>query len=425
MPFNLALQIALRHLGARKRQTLLAMLGIVVGGGIFALMLAITIGQQGFLEERLIDISPHILVTPDRLEQPTTRNLIAEYEKNALIELRVNVPPTARKELKPYTELVARVEQIRPDVVAVAPYVLVQGVFRKGTRYETVTVRGVDPEREKNIARLAESIVEGKLADLGRIPDGAAIGSGIAKRLEIGIGDNFSLVTPSGAIQSLRVAAIFESGVGSVDDKRGYINLAMAQSLRNMPRNSVTGLSVQVAELDRVAEVKRMVQNATGYETETWQETNAQILEFQERQRLTSQILVVFVFITAAFGITNTLVAIVLQKKPDIAIMKSFGISRGDVTRVFILEGIMIGLIGGLLGALAGYGLAHLFSTLNLVPQNNDRAYIRFDRFPVSLDYGIYLFTFALSLVMSIAASFFPARRAAKVAPVRVLRGER
>jgi lipoprotein-releasing system permease protein len=189
-----------------------------------------------------------------------------------------------------------------------------------------------------------------------------------------------------------------------------------------MQRNAVTGLSVQVRDIDRVGEVKDVLQGTTGYRSETWEEGNAQILAFQGRQQMTSRILVIIVFITAAFGISNTLVAIVLQKRQDIAVMKSFGVSRRDVARVFLLEGVMIGLIGGILAALLGYGLATLFGRLDLFPANNDRAYIRFDRFPVSLDYSIYLFTFALSLLMAVAASFFPARRAAKFIPVKILR---
>jgi lipoprotein-releasing system permease protein len=423
MPFRLALQIALRHLGSRRRQTLLATLGIVVGGAIFALMVAITIGQQRFLEERLVDTSPHLRITSNLTDPVTTQNLIREREKDALIELRMNVAPTTRRELKPYTELVAKVEALKLDVTAVAPYVTVQGVFRKGTRYEMVTVRGIVPEREKKIARLAENIVEGRLEDIGRMPDGAAIGTGLARKLGIGIGDNFSLVTPSGAIQNLRVAAIYESGVANLDDKQGCIDLGLAQTLRRMSRNSVTGMSVQVDDLARVDEVKRMVESATGYEAETWEESNAQILAFQARQRITSQLLVIFVFITAAFGISNTLVAIVLQKKSEIAVMKSFGVSRRDVTRVFILEGAMIGLAGGLLAALAGYGLAMLFSGLDLVPKGNERAFVRFDRFPVSLSPGIFLLTFVLSIVMAIVASALPARRAARYGPAQVLRG--
>lgn len=422
MPFRLALAIALRHLRSRPRQTVLATLGIMIGGGIFALMLAITAGQQEFLREKLIDISPHLLVTSDRIQPVTARNLL--QEEDALVELRVNTPPTSRHEVKPYTEMLERAGDASAMISAVAPYVLVQGVFRNGTRYQTVTVRGIDPVLEQHIANLASNIREGTLPGLGRMPNGAAIGSGLARKLGVGIGDYFSFVVPSGAIQQLQVAAIFTSGVASFDDRRGYINLSLAQSLRRMPRNSVSGLSVQVRDVQSVAQVKAEVERATGYQTETWEETNAQILEFQERQRVTSRLLVIFVFITAAFGISNTLVAIVLQKKQDIAIMKSFGVSRGGVVVIFMLEGAVIGLVGGLLAAGLGYGLAELFGRLNLVPLNSDSSYIRADRFPVSLAPSIYLFTFGISVVMAVAASLFPARRAAKFIPVKILRGE-
>jgi lipoprotein-releasing system permease protein len=133
---------------------------------------------------------------------------------------------------------------------------------------------------------------------------------------------------------------------------------------------------------------------------------------------------VIFVFITAAFGIANTLVAIVLQKKMDIAIMKSFGVTRGNVVKIFLIEGIVLGIVGGALAALFGYTLASFFSQINLFPQNNPRAYLRFEKFPVSLDAWIFLMTFGLSLLLAIVASIAPARRAATFIPVKILRGE-
>jgi lipoprotein-releasing system permease protein len=181
---------------------------------------------------------------------------------------------------------------------------------------------------------------------------------------------------------------------------------------------------VQVRDLDNVGEIQQTIQNAVGYEVDTWEELNAQILSFQGRQRNTTRILVVLVFITAAFGIANTLVAIVLQKKTDIAIMKSFGVTRGGVVRIFLIEGVVLGIVGGLLAALLGYLLATLFGQYNLFPQNNPNAPLRFEKFPVALDTWIFVLTFGLSVLMAIVASIAPARRAAGFIPVRILRGE-
>src|SRR5690606_3421427 len=136
------------------------------------------------------------------------------------------------------------------------------------------------------------------LQSLGRTPNGVVVGSGLARKLLVREGDDLQFVTPSGDIRALKVVAVFTSGVASFDDRRGYINLALAQSLRGMQGNAVDGLSVQVRELGRMGEVKDILQRVTGYRAETWEETNTQILEFQARQRITSRLLVIFVFIT-------------------------------------------------------------------------------------------------------------------------------
>ncbi len=423
VPFRLALTIAVRHLLARRRQTILAVLGVVVGGAIFALMVALTVGQGRFLREKLIDTSPHIVVRSQRLNPIVARSLLP-IGKGGALELITNVPPTARSEVKPYTGILARLEKLSTDVAAVAPLVLLQGVYRNGARYQTVSVRGVVPGRERNIARLARSIRQGSLDALERTPSGTVIGRGLARKLGVDIGGRISFITPAGTVEQIVVVAIFESGVASFDDARGYINLSLAQSIRGMQRNAVSGLSIQVVDLDRVDAIRDRVQRITGYVAETWEESNGQVLALQARQQSTTQLLVIFVFVTAAFGIANTIAAIVLQKKPDIAIMKTFGVSRSGLASIFLLEGAMIGLVGGLLAAVGGYWLASLFGALDLFPRNSERASVRFDTFPVSLDLTIYAVTFGLSLVKAMLASLLPARRAARYAPVPIIRGE-
>jgi lipoprotein-releasing system permease protein len=422
MSFGLAFSIARRHLLARRRQSLLAMLGIVLGGAIFALMVALSAGQMEFLRAKLIDISPHIIVTSDRMQPAVSRNLLGKSD--AVTELVTSTPPSARKELRPYSELLGKAEKASPLIVAVAPYVVAHGVFRNGMRHETVSVRGIEPEREKYIGRLKENIRSGNLEALRGTPNGTAIGRGLARKLDVAPGDDITFITPRGAIEQLRVVAIFESGIASFDDRLGYINLAFAQSIEQRSRNAVTGLSVQVRDPDRIDEVVNALQMATGYRAESWEESNAQLLDFQQRQRLTTRILVAVVFVVAAFGISNTLIAIVLQKKLDIAIMKSIGISSRSIVLIFLIEGMIIGCVGGMLAAVLGYLLSDIVAQLDIFPADNPVGYLRFERVPVSLDLSIYLFTFVLSMLMATVASILPARRAAKFIPVQVIRGE-
>ncbi|HVZ38255.1 MAG TPA: ABC transporter permease [Candidatus Kapabacteria bacterium] len=433
---RLAMQIALRHLRARRRQTILATLGIVIGGGIFALMVAITAGEQDFLEERLIDVSPHITLTSDRLQPLTAQNLLREPSQSpdseqpdaarhdAVIELRRNVPPQARKELKPYPELQSLVEHGLPDAVAVAPFVAMDGAIRNGTQSQMASVRGIDPVRERAIAHLAANVVAGRLEDLAQRPDGVVLGSGLARKLHTSVGGTCSMVTSSGTMQPLTVTGIFESRIASLDDHRAYINLATAQRLRGLSRTAASGLSVRVRDIDRVAEAGRMLQRLTGFRTETWRETNAQILASLERQGAAVRLLAILVFVTAAFGIANMLVRIVLEKKPDIAIMKSFGMPRGVIARTILFEGAIIGGAGGVLAAGVGYGVALLCSNIQLISIASDQADLRFDRFPVALDPAIFVMAFGLSMFMAIAASVLPARRAARFVPVQIIRGE-
>lgn len=427
MSFGLALRIALRHLGGRRRQTILSTLGVAVGGAVFSLMVAVTQGQHLFLREKLVDITPHLIVTGERLKPITASYLLDDprtrRDDSSVVELTMNVPPTYRSDLRPYPAMMEQLEKRKDVIAAVAPYITVQGVARNGTRVETAVLRGVDPEREGRIGRVVRDMQRGSLVMLDKIGNGVILGDGLARKLNIDSGADFRFIVPSGAIQTLRVVGIVKSGVAAFDDQRGYIPLALAQNLRGMGRDAAGGLSIQVQDLEKVEAVKPLAEEVTGHRAETWEESNAQILGFQERQQTTARLLVVFVFLTAAFGIANTLVTVVLQKRTDIAVMKGFGMSRGGIAGVFLLEGAIIGIMGGVLAGALGYGMANYFGTLNLL-RGNERALLRFETFPVALDPIIFIGTAVLSIVMAMLAAVAPARRAARAVPVEIIRGE-
>jgi len=405
----------------------LSTLGVAVGGAIFSLMVAVTQGQHLFLREKLVDITPHLVVTGERLKPITASDLLddprSRRDDSAVVELTMNVPPTYRSDLRPYPALLAQLEKRSDIVEAVAPYITVQGVARNGTRVETAVLRGVEPEREVRIGRVARDIRRGSLGALDRVGNGVILGDGLARKLNVDSGADLRFIVPNGAMQTLRVVGIVRSGVAAFDDRRGYIPLVLAQNLRGMGRDVAGGLSVQVRDLEDVEAVKPIVEGIAEHRVETWEESNAQVLGFQERQQFTARLLVVFVFLTAAFGIANTLVTVVLQKRLDIAVMKGFGVSRRGIAAIFLLEGAIIGLAGGVLAGVLGYAMASYFGTLNLL-RGNEQALLRFESFPVSLDPAIFIGTALLSVVMAMVAALAPARRAARAVPVEIIRGE-
>jgi len=421
MTVGLAFAIAIRHLGARKRQSALATLGVAVGGGVFALMLAIANGQSDFLRERLIEFSPHITVRSLKVNPTVARSLVTP-SKGGVLELRTNVPPAERREVKPYDEVMARLEALAPDVTAVAPFVSLPAALRNARHSATVDVRGVVPSRERRIGRWVETIRDGSLDSMERMPSGIVIGRGLARTLNAGVGSTLAFVGPNGRVERVVVAAVFESAISTLDDGRVFVNMPFAQAIRGMQRNAATGISVETSDITRAYAIRDRVQDMTGFVAETWEETNAQRISFQARQNTTTEVLVMLVFATGAFGVANVLTAVVLQKRRDIAIMKSYGVSRVGLVSVFLIEGGIIGLVGGVLAAVSGYLGAMAFGSMNLFPQSSAGSYLRFEQFPVSLDPSIYLATIVVSALMSLAASAFPAGRAARCSPVDNIR---
>ncbi len=414
----LILEIVRKHLAFKKKQTVLVIAGVAVGSMVMILTFAITNGIIWDIKNKIIEVSPLITVKGEKIEGK--KHLLFDGKKNYdSYYITSRIPPDEKNEIKPYTRIVSLLDGIK-GIDAVSPYVFSRGVLRERTLTQQCFIKGIIPEREKNIANLSQKLETGSLSELGYTPNGVLMGSGLAKKLKAKYHDLILLTGENGHVYNLIVVGTFSTGFGAVDDKNILINLRFAQNIKGYPDDIVSAIGIHTTSLAEVDPVAKLAGRITGYKTETWEEANANLIDLFERNNNITLFLVVFVFIVAGFGIANVLITIVLQKRQDIAIMKSFGMSKTSVQMIFITEGIILGLKGTVIGEIAGHFLANFISTLPVSFGNS--AVIRNDHLVTYQTALSFVITACFSVLISAAAGWGPARRAAKENPVEIIR---
>jgi lipoprotein-releasing system permease protein len=411
--------IAVRHLGGKRRQTLLVIAGVTIGSMVMILTLALGEGIVQDIKDKIIETSPYIVITGERVEPKETQLYRVPADSSIAYSMLSRVKPNEKKQIKPYPETMAILASIKA-VNGAAPFVFTHGVLRYHSVTKQGVIKGIVPSLETSIGDLGSKVVTGSLNELTFTKDGILLGGGLAKKLRAVYHNSIDITGESGKVFQVRVAGTFVSGFGAIDDNTAYINLALAQQLNNVPENAVSGIGIHTTSLDVVNETSALLRTVTGYKTETWEETNENVIALFKRNNSITVFLVLFVFVVSGFGIANVLITIVLQKQHDIAVLKSIGVSRMSIESIFLIEGIILGVIGAVVGGLSGHLITNLISSLPI--SYGENAVVRNDHIVTVQRTYFYVLTTVFSIVISAVSSLGPARRAARLNPVEILR---
>lgn len=324
-------------------------------------------------------------------------------------------------------------------VAAATQNVVGTSILSFGSREVGAQLCGIDPEMQDRVVSTDEFMTSGRLSDLHSASGAIILGSGLAERLGVRRGDTIgaSLSAAGGASLSaastgaggdssthaersrtLRVVGVFHTGIVPIDSVRAYTLVTLAQQLLSLGRD-VNRVVLRLWNHEQAREVAADVEAMTGYRTESWQEQNANFLSIFTLQRVITYIVTSGITIVAAFGILNVLIMLVLEKLPEIAMLKSMGYTAADVTVVFLFEGLAIGVLGVLLGSAGGCGLTEFLGTLP-IPQ---KGLIESEHLVMSNEPRLYAIAAAYSLAATLVAATLPALRAGRLDPVVTLRG--
>lgn len=278
-------------------------------------------------------------------------------------------------------------------------------------------VFGINIDDHLRVSDLGHQIIAGNLASLQESPSAALIGSVLAERLQLGVGDSF-IITAKGQSQRYHVAAIYETGVSDIDKVRIYMPLEEARSLLKKPTGA-TFIQISLYNPDRAPALSEQMRDVLHYKVTPWEEREKTWLAVFRALRISSAITVTVFTLIAGLAMFNTLAMIVLEKTKDIAILRSMGYERRDITRIFLWQAGIVLAIGSVVGALLGAVVTWAVSKVPLPISG----IFKTEHFIVSWDPRHYVYAIATAIVMVMVASLIPARRAARLEPGDIIRG--
>jgi lipoprotein-releasing system permease protein len=409
--------LAARYLRAKRRQavvgvvTAISVAGVAAGVAALVIALAITNGMRRDLQERLLGSSAHVEL------------------------MRVDADG-----IRDWRPLLERLRQV-PHVTAASPGIYEEVMVSHGPRAGFALVKGIVPDQERTVSNLLDSITSGSAggldpnavsASIATVP-ALVLGSDLAGQIGVQVGDQVVVTSPQGELnpviglvpkfQSFRVTGIFHSGFYQYDSSMAFVRLTDAQRLFDEP-DLLSVISFKVDNLNRAPEIGRSIEQAAGkgYMTTNWMEQNRELFRALKLEQIVTFIVIALIVIVAALNILIALTMMVMEKTRDIAVMMSFGVEPGQVRRIFLMQGLLISLVGTAIGLALGYFAAWAGGHYHFIHLSAEVYSI--DTLPFAPRPIDGVIVAAVSIGMSMLATLYPSSAAASVLPAEALRYE-
>lgn len=414
------IKIALTHLFSKKRQTIVAMLGVTFGIAIFIFQAGLMSGFQTTFIEETVNTTANIRIFNEaEKNRPNVLDKIRIDSSTHWNAVRNQKPKEEETKIKNGYQIIAALEK-DPEVSGVSPFLGAQVIFKIGIAQAAGRASGVDIVKENVLFNVSKNMTQGDITKLQTIPNGIILGEGLADLLGAKMNDNMTVISPLGVSLEMKVVGINRSGLTEVDKTRAYINIRNAQKLLQVDGAYITDINIKLKDINKAEALAKFYQKKFGYRALDWKEANANIFGIFKIQNLITYLIIVSILIVSGFGIFNILMMIIYEKMPDIAILKAIGYKDIDIRKIFLTESLIIGIIGGLLGLLLGFALQKIIGSVRMnIKGFISMEYLRFNSSP-----GFYLFAYCFGLIATAVAGYIPARKAAKVDAIDIIRGK-
>ncbi len=396
------LKVALRYLLSNRVQSALLIGGVAIAVTVFTFNAALINGLAEFQIQRVVGSSAHVIIEPAKAT-PALMKATDGAERLTATQRSIE----RRAQIKQWRTVANSVENL-PGVTAMSLNILGTGLLSRGQMTMPVTLKGVEPSRLSAIAPVDQSIIAGEprlgLNDL-------LIGRKLASDLGLGVGQPVFVQSDQGRERTLTVRGIYTTGVDSLDARLGYVNLETARVLFDLPEG-LSEIELKLENIYVARALARQIANGTGLEVSAWMDKNQRLREALEGQGSSGSIIKMFTLITIVVGVASALLLTTMRRRPEIGIMRSFGLSERFVLSVFMLQGALIGIIGSAIGCLAGFGFSVLVAGIT-TPSGG--------KLPVAPALGQYQSALLLAAAASIIAAYWPARSASRIDPVEAI----
>ncbi len=419
MKRKLLIDIAKSLLFARWKQTLVAAIGVTFSITMFITLLSFMSGLNDLLDGLILNRTPHIKLFNDikpNENQPV--KLATEYgSAHHFIE---SIKSDANRQSIYNSEAILASLKKDKRVLGFSPKLTAQIFFNDGSIDITGAMNGIDPIEESRLFHFNDYVTAGNSADLTKISNSIILGKGLAGKLLVNIGDVVQVTTSKGERFQLKVVGLFQSGIRDFDDVQSYASVSTVQKILSQPSNYISAIQVKLNDIKLAPKMAKEYEQLYQIDAEDVQTANSQFETGSSIRTLISYSVGITLLIVAGFGIYNILNMMIFEKMDSLAILKATGFSGTDVKNIFIYIAISIGIFGGLVGLLFGFGLS---ATIDQIPFNT-ASLPTIKTYPINYNPKFYVIGIVFSFITTYFAGWFPARKASKIDPVVIIRGK-
>ena len=412
--------IAGTQLMARWRQSFIAMLGVLFGIAMFIFMMSFMKGVNNYISDTMLSAIPDIHIYND-IHTDYTSSVTSDWLRNdpsKMVIVHHPRPAKVRLNLKNAAAIIADL-RLRPEIGVVSPLLSTQVFFNYGSVQLNGVLDGVAIIEETHLFGLQERMMTGRPEDLLTADKGILLGQGLADKLNVRMGDLVTLATPEGTSMRFRVVGTFSFGISTVDNIKAYVSLPSVQQLLAKPHDYITDLRIKLLDIDKARDLALMLGKKYGYRSEDWESSNPSIKAGNMIRDTLTWVVSLTLLTVAGFGIYNIMNMVIASKMKDIAILKAQGFDGRDIRTIFLSQSLVIGILGAGMGLLLGFLLSY---GLSRVPfPRTEFTFMKY--FPVVFESKYYVFGAGFGILTTFVAGVLPARKAAKVDPVAILRG--
>ena len=418
MNWKLTSEIAVTHLTTKPKQTIVAMMGVMFGISMFIIMISFMTGVNNFMEDMAMDGSPHVRIyNPLQVEDET---IIAGSHSNShdWFVVHHQRPKNDLSKIKNALFLANEIEKL-PQVQGVAPQVATQVFFNNGPIQISGTMSGIDVHKQQELFSLETKMDEGTLDNLLTSSNAIVMGKGLAEKVNVQLGDRVSVTTPEGNNLVLKVVGIFSYGMSAFDDSKSYASIATVQKILMRDPSYITDLHIKLKNINEAKAFANTLHQELNVYAEDWETANSSLLAGDKIRNTMTTVISFTLLLVAGFGIYNIMNMNIINKMKDIAILKATGFQGNDIIGIFLMQSVIIGILGGLLGIILGYGGCYLLS----ITPFPEAKFMRLKTLPVNFDTMFYILGLCFGFLTTLFAGYFPAKKASKIDPVRIIRG--
>ena len=416
--WNVILAIARTHLLTKMKSTVTASLGVTFGIGAYITLVSFMTGLNQMLDDLILNQTPHIHlyneIEPSE-KQPVTLYKELEGAFNVVHSVK---PKQSQSKIHNALPILAYLKKDE-NVKGATPQMRAQIFYISGSIELGGNLIGVDIMEEVRLSNMRDYIIEGSPEDLRNLENGILLGAGLAKKMSLGVGDRVQVSTVQGAIFPLKIVGIYQSGIAEIDNIQSYTNLATVQRITGEAQNYITDINIKLNDLGEALPMAKQLEKQFDIKAVDINTANAQFETGTDIRNLITYAVSITLLIVAGFGIYNILNMLIYEKMNDIAILKATGFSGRDVQLIFMSQAMIIGLVGGILGLLIGFGLSVF---IDQVPFDTE-ALPTISTFPVNFKVQYYVIGIVFALLSTFVAGYLPSNKAKRIDPVQIIRG--